>query len=186
MKVTAYRSRSARAPSSSNPATSPSRPTAPALVRLGDTVVLATACMQHERRCRATSCRSPSTTASTPTPPGGSRAASSSAKGAPTEKEIITSRLIDRPLRPLFPRRLHLRDAGHRPRALRRRRERPGHPGDQRRLDCAGALPDPVLPPDRRRARRARSTARSSSTRPTASATSPISTSSSSAPRTRS
>jgi polyribonucleotide nucleotidyltransferase len=29
--------------------------------------------------------------------------ASSSAKAAPTEKETLTSRLIDRPIRPLFP-----------------------------------------------------------------------------------
>jgi polyribonucleotide nucleotidyltransferase len=35
--------------------------------------------------------------------PVASRAASSSAKGRPTEKETLTSRLIDRPIRPLFP-----------------------------------------------------------------------------------
>ena len=53
-----------------------------------------------------------------------------------------------------LPRRLHQRDPGHRPGALGRRRERPRHAGDQRRLRRAGALRDPVLQPDRRRARR--------------------------------
>jgi polyribonucleotide nucleotidyltransferase len=47
--------------------------------------------------------RSRSITASTPTPPGVFPAASSSAKGGLTEKEILTSRMIDRPIRPLFP-----------------------------------------------------------------------------------
>jgi hypothetical protein len=75
-------------------------------------------------------------------------------EGRPTEKEIITSRLIDRPLRPLFPSGLLQRDADHRSGALRRRRERPRHPGAQRRLDGAGPLRHPLLQPDRRGARR--------------------------------
>ncbi len=84
----------------------------------------------------------------------GSRAASSSAKAAPTEKETITARMIDRPLRPLVPAGLHQRDADHLLRPFGRRRARSGHPGDQRRLDGARPLRDPVLPPHRRGARR--------------------------------
>ena len=35
-------------------------------------------------------------------------------EGKPAEKEVLTSRLIDRPIRPLFPAGLALRDADHR------------------------------------------------------------------------
>ncbi len=51
----------------------------------------------------ATSCRSRSTTGSTPTPPARSPGGFFKREGRPSEKEIITSRQIDRPLRPLFP-----------------------------------------------------------------------------------
>ena len=51
--------------------------------------------------CRSS--RSRSSTASGPTRPASSRAASSSARDAPRDKEILSARLIDRPLRPLFP-----------------------------------------------------------------------------------
>ena len=78
-----------------------------------------------------------------PTPRDASRAASSSAKGKPTEKEILTSRLIDRPIRPLFPDRLALRDADHRAGALGRHRERLRRAGDHRRLGRARALEIP-------------------------------------------
>ena len=72
-------------------------------VRLGDTVVLATACMAR----KAPSPRDflPLTvdyreyTYAAGRIPGGFF----KREGRPTEKEIITSRLIDRPLRPLFP-----------------------------------------------------------------------------------
>ena len=40
-------------------------------------------------------------------------------EGRPTEKETLTSRLIDRPIRPLFARGLQERDASHRHRARR-------------------------------------------------------------------
>ena len=39
-------------------------------------------------------------------------------EGRPTEKETLTSRLIDRPIRPLFAAGYQQRDAGHRHRAL--------------------------------------------------------------------
>ena len=51
----------------------------------------------------STSSRCKWTTASASVPPASSRAATSSAKGRPTEKEILTARMTDRPLRPLFP-----------------------------------------------------------------------------------
>ena len=73
-------------------------------VRLGDTVVLATACMEHKGR-RRTRDFLPLTvdyreyTYAAGRIPGGFF----KREGRPTEKEIITSRQIDRPLRPLFP-----------------------------------------------------------------------------------
>ncbi len=48
-------------------------------------------------------CRLPLITASTPTRRAKFREDFSSAEGRPSEREILTSRLIDRPLRPLFP-----------------------------------------------------------------------------------
>ena len=48
-------------------------------------------------------------------------------EGRPTEKETLTSRLIDRPIRPLFAERLQKRDAGRRHRALPRHGERSRH-----------------------------------------------------------
>ena len=91
-------------------------------------------------------------------------------EGKPSEKEVLTSRLIDRPIRPLFP------DGWRREtqiialRALRRHRERLGRAGDHRRLGGAGALGHPV---HRRRSpacASAWSTASTSSTRPSSSA----------------
>ena len=74
------------------------------IVRSGESVVLVTACSDPGAKARAqTSSPSRWITASTPTPPDVSPAASSSAKAGLTEKEILTSRLIDRPIRPLFP-----------------------------------------------------------------------------------
>jgi polyribonucleotide nucleotidyltransferase len=72
-------------------------------VRLGDTVVLATACM--DQRAGVVRDFLPLTvdyreyTSAAGRIPGGFF----KREGRPTEKEIITSRLIDRPLRPLFP-----------------------------------------------------------------------------------
>ena len=49
-------------------------------------------------------------------------------EGRPTEKEILTSRLIDRPMRPLFPKGFIHETQIDRLRALGRRPERPRHP----------------------------------------------------------
>jgi len=72
------------------------------VVRLGDTVVLATACMQQSAMPRdflpLTVDYREYTYAAGRIPGGFFKR-----EGRPTEKEIITSRLIDRPLRPLFP-----------------------------------------------------------------------------------
>jgi polyribonucleotide nucleotidyltransferase len=72
-------------------------------VRLGDTVVLATACMESkaglERDFLPLTVDYREYTAAAGRIPGGFF----KREGRPTEKEIITSRLIDRPLRPLFP-----------------------------------------------------------------------------------
>ena len=50
-------------------------------------------------------------------------------EGRPTEKETLTSRLIDRPIRPLFAHGLQERDASHRHRAVARHGERSRHRG---------------------------------------------------------
>ncbi|MDP9120414.1 MAG: polyribonucleotide nucleotidyltransferase, partial [Acidobacteriota bacterium] len=73
------------------------------VVRSGDTVVLATACMDTrggiERDFLPLTVDYREYTAAAGRIPGGFF----KREGRPTEKEIITSRLIDRPLRPLFP-----------------------------------------------------------------------------------
>jgi polyribonucleotide nucleotidyltransferase len=73
------------------------------LVRLGDTVVLATACAQKEPRVGVdflplTVDYREGTYAGGKIPGGFFKR-----EGRPNEKEILTSRMIDRPLRPLFP-----------------------------------------------------------------------------------
>jgi polyribonucleotide nucleotidyltransferase len=73
------------------------------LVRLGDTVVLATACAQREPRpgfdfLPLTVDYRENTYAAGKIPGGFFKR-----EGRPNEKEILTSRMIDRPLRPLFP-----------------------------------------------------------------------------------
>ncbi|MCM2257618.1 MAG: polyribonucleotide nucleotidyltransferase, partial [Vicinamibacteria bacterium] len=73
------------------------------LVRLGDTVVLATACAQREPRVGfdflpLTVDYRENNYASGKIPGGFFKR-----EGRPTEKEVLTSRMIDRPLRPLFP-----------------------------------------------------------------------------------
>ncbi|HWM90613.1 MAG TPA: polyribonucleotide nucleotidyltransferase [Thermoanaerobaculia bacterium] len=72
-------------------------------IRLGDTVVLATACMDDkggiERDFLPLTVDYREYTAAAGKIPGGFF----KREGRPTEKEVITSRLIDRPLRPLFP-----------------------------------------------------------------------------------
>jgi polyribonucleotide nucleotidyltransferase len=73
------------------------------LVRLGDTVVLATACAQREPRIGVdflplTVDYRENNYASGKIPGGFFKR-----EGRPNEKEVLTSRMIDRPLRPLFP-----------------------------------------------------------------------------------
>jgi polyribonucleotide nucleotidyltransferase len=73
------------------------------LVRLGDTVVLATACAQREPRMGVdflplTVDYREGTYAGGKIPGGFFKR-----EGRPNEKEVLTSRMIDRPLRPLFP-----------------------------------------------------------------------------------
>jgi polyribonucleotide nucleotidyltransferase len=73
------------------------------LVRLGDTVVLATACAQREPRVGVdflplTVDYRENNYASGKIPGGFFKR-----EGRPNEKEVLTSRMIDRPLRPLFP-----------------------------------------------------------------------------------
>src|SRR5512139_3691465 len=73
------------------------------VVRLGDTVVLTTACAQREPRAGVdflplTVDYRENTYASGKIPGGFFKR-----EGRPNEKEVLTSRMIDRPLRPLFP-----------------------------------------------------------------------------------
>ena len=74
-----------------------------AVVRYGDTVVLVTACAKNEPRegidFFPLTCDYREYTYAAGKIPGGFF----KREGRPTEKEILTSRLIDRPIRPLFP-----------------------------------------------------------------------------------
>jgi polyribonucleotide nucleotidyltransferase len=73
------------------------------MVRLGDTVVLATACAQHEPRVGVDFL--PLTVDYREGNYAGGKIPGGFFKreGRPNEKEVLTSRMIDRPLRPLFP-----------------------------------------------------------------------------------
>ena len=75
-------------------------------------------------------------------------------EGRPSEKETLTSRLIDRPIRPLFVAGFPQRDPGRLHRPEPRPRKRPRHRRDGRRLGGADDLGHPVHGADRRRARR--------------------------------
>ena len=72
------------------------------LATYGETVVLATVVGARTPKAGSISSPSPSTTRKNTSPPARFRAAISSAKAGPTERETLTSRLIDRPIRPLF------------------------------------------------------------------------------------
>ena len=74
----------------------------------------------------------------------------------PSEKEVLTSRLIDRPIRPALRRGLPERGPGHRHRPLLRHGERPRHRRHDRRLGRAHAVGRAVHGPDRRGAGRLR------------------------------
>ena len=75
-------------------------------------------------------------------------------EGKPPEKEMLTSRLIDRPIRPLFPAGWRYETQIIALRAVGRHRERLGRARHHRRLRGAGAVGDSVREDDRRRARR--------------------------------
>ena len=75
-------------------------------------------------------------------------------EGRPSEKETLTSRLIDRPIRPLVPAWLPPRRAGDRDSVVDEHRNRSGHPGAARCLRGARDLGVAVHGPDRRRASR--------------------------------
>ena len=116
-----------------------------AVVRFGDTVVLATAVFSKEPKENAdffpltVDYREP-TYAAGRIPGGWFKR-----EGRPTEKEILTSRLIDRPRAPALPEGLQPRDPDRRLRPLGRRPERSRHPRHQRRLRRADLLGRAVL-----------------------------------------
>ena len=139
-----------------------------AVIRLGDTVVLATAVFAKEPKENAdffplTVDYRENTYAAGRIPGGFFKR-----EGRPTEKEILTSRLIDRPLRPLFPKGFQ-----HETQIIAFVLSADGQ-NDPDVLAINGAsvaldlLAHPVLHADRRGPRRTASTASSSSTRPTA------------------
>ena len=72
----------------------------------------------------------------------------------PSEKETLTSRLIDRPIRPLFVEGLPPRSSGDGDRAVLRSGQRPRHRGDDRHLCRADHFGRALHGPDRCRARR--------------------------------
>ena len=124
------------------------------VVRMGDTMVLVTACHSSSPRegidfLPLTVDYREYTYASGRIPGGFFKR-----EGKATEKETLTSRVIDRPIRPLFPAGWALRDAGHRVRAVGRHRERLGRARADRRRRGAGAVGDAGRKDRRRRARR--------------------------------
>ena len=124
------------------------------IVRMGDSVVLVTACAAANARegidfLPLTVDYKEYTYASGRIPGGFFKR-----EGKPSEKEVLTSRCIDRPIRPLFPAGLASRVANHRARAVGRRELRPRRARHQRRLGGACALEHPVPEDDRRRPRR--------------------------------
>ena len=109
------------------------------LVRLGDTVVLATACAQREPRAGIdflplTVDYRENTYAAGKIPGGFFKR-----EGRPNEKEVLTSRMIDRPLRPLFPEGYGCETQVVGAAAVGRPGERPRRAGDHRapRPPCA-------------------------------------------------
>ena len=97
-------------------------------VRCGDTVVLVTVCAAKSPRegvdfLPLTVDYRENTYAAGKIPGGFFRR-----EGRPNEKEVLTSRFIDRPLRPLFPTGWACETQSDRARALRRPGKRPGYP----------------------------------------------------------
>ena len=87
-------------------------------------------------------------------------------EGRPSEQAILLRRLVDRPLRPLFPKDMR-NDVQVIVTALASDPEHhPGHPGHHRRQRGPDDLGHPLGRPDRRGARRLRRRRSSSSTRP--------------------
>ena len=125
------------------------------VVRYGDTMVLVTAVASTSRAARAsTSCRSPSSTSRRRRRPGKIPGGYFKREGRMTEDEILTSRLIDRPSRPLFPKGWRF-DTQVIAMVLSTDRENAvGRAGDDRRLGGAAPLGHPVGGPVRRRPRR--------------------------------
>ena len=72
----------------------------------------------------------------------------------PSEKATLTARMIDRPIRPLFPKGFMNETQVVATIVLGRPRERVRHPRDERRLRGADDLRDPVPAARRRRAHR--------------------------------
>ena len=122
------------------------------VARYGDTVVLATACMDNkatEKDFLPLTVDYREYTYSAGKIPGGFF----KREGRPSEREILTSRLTDRPLRPLFPRRLGDRDADRCDGAFRGQRERPGRDRGDGGFRGALHFEDSVQQSDRVRAR---------------------------------
>ena len=64
--------------------------------------------------------------------------------GRPSEKEVLTCRIIDRPLRPLFPKGYSQRNPADRHRLFGRPGDRPRCPGHERRLHRPDDLRHPL------------------------------------------
>ncbi len=73
------------------------------VIRCGDSMVLVTATGIEGAAAAWTSCRSPASTRRSSTLPARSPAASSAARVGPSTDEILICRLMDRPIRPMFP-----------------------------------------------------------------------------------
>ena len=140
--------------SRSRPASSPSRPTAPSSSAPGDTMVLATA--QGRTEAREGADFFPLTVdveermyAAGKIPGGFFKR-----EGRPTERAILTARMIDRPIRPLWPKGFKNEVQVHRDRALGRPGHAARHPLHQRHSAALMISPLPFLGPVGRRSDR--------------------------------
>ena len=126
------------------------------MVRFGDSVVLVTACRAANARegidfLPLTVDYREYTYASGRIPGGFFKR-----EGKPAEKEVLTSRCIDRPITAAVSGRMAVRDADHRARPVGRSGERHRRPRDHRRVRGARAVGDSVREDDRRRPHRSR------------------------------
>ena len=153
-------------------------------IRLGDSIVFAAATMAPAPAKGTTSSRSPWNTKSACTPAARIPGSFFRREGRPSTDAILTARLTDRPLRPLFAQEMRNEVQVIMFSISADQRQPARHPGHQRRFRRHDDLGHPLGRPGRRCARRTCRLANSSSTPPSPKSKNPTSTCASPAPAT--